>query len=225
MSKLSIIIPTLNEAKNIVAILEALQPLRNAGHEVIIVDGDSHDETRKLAASFVDSLLIGQRGRAHQMNLGANFAHYDILLFLHADTQLPPQADSLILNKLRPQQVWGRFDVQLSGKHWLFRWIERLMNWRSRLTGIATGDQAIFVYKSAFQQVEGYPAQPLMEDIALSKRLKCLSAPICLSEKVTSSSRRWEQKGIIRTIFLMWYLRLAYWLGANPKQLKQYYDK
>ncbi|ALG66518.1 TIGR04283 family arsenosugar biosynthesis glycosyltransferase [Beggiatoa leptomitoformis] len=226
MSKLSIIIPTLNEQACIVATLQPLQSLRVAGHEIILVDGDSQDDTRKLAAPFVDTLLITKRGRAYQMNFGAHFAHHDILVFLHADTQLPNMADRLILQGLiQKRRLWGRFNVRLSGRGFLLWVIAWLMNWRSCLTGIATGDQAIFVYKTVFQQVNGFPEQPLMEDIVLSKRLKNCSSPLCLTAKVITSSRRWEKYGILRTIFLMWYLRVAYRLGKSPQLLKKYYDE
>jgi len=223
---LSIIIPTLNEAKTITTTLESLQTLRKSGHEVIVVDGGSTDNTKNLAKSLVDVVLSTEAGRAHQMNVGAQVANGDILLFLHADTQLPVQAASLIFNGLQKTgQQWGRFNVRLSGNSPFLRIIESLMNIRSRLTGIATGDQAIFVKQNSFQKIQGFPEIPLMEDIALSRCLKSISPPLCLREKVITSSRRWTQRGILRTVLLMWSLRLAYFFGVSPQRLKQWYDK
>jgi rSAM/selenodomain-associated transferase 2 len=220
---LSIIIPTLNEQAIIVESLQILQPLREMGHEVIVVDGSSTDNTRALAAPLVDSILMSKRGRAWQMHLGAKFAHHDILLFLHADTRLPTQANSLIINGLSKKRQWGRFDVRLSGQTLSFRMVERFINWRSRLTGIATGDQAIFVQRRLYMQVQGFPNIPLMEDVALSRQLKKFSRPLCIRTSVITSSRRWEKQGIVRTILLMWGLRLAYALGVSPHTLKKFY--
>ena len=221
---ISIIIPTLNEQTVIKETLQALQPLRKAGHEVIVVDGNSTDNTRVIAAPLVDSVLLATKGRARQMNTGANFAHYDILVFLHADTHLPLEADALIINWLAKKGLrWGRFDVRLSGQALLLRVVERLMNWRSCLTSIATGDQAIFVQRTLYKQVHGFPDIPIMEDIALSRRLKKFGRSLCLRSPVITNSRRWEQHGILRTILLMWGLRLAYRLGVNPQTLEKYY--
>ena len=221
-TRLSIIIPALNEAGGIAETLRPLQILRRHGHEVILVDGGSRDATVVLAATGVDQVIHSSRGRAQQLNAGAHAARGQALVFLHADTQLPPDADQLILHALK-RRLWGRFDVRLSGTHSGLRVIEKLMNWRSRLTGIATGDQAIFVRRETFLAVGGFPAIPLMEDIALSRSLKQLGRPQCLRACVTTSSRRWEQQGLIRTILLMWWLRLAFWLGADPARLAQRY--
>lgn len=222
---LSIIIPTLNEQAVIVDTLQVLQPLRQAGHQVIVVDGGSVDKTRNLAGPLADSvLLMTECGRARQMNFGARFAHHDMLVFLHADTCLPAQADELIIKGLTETgRRWGRFNVRLSGQKWLLRVIEHLMNWRSCLTGIATGDQAIFIERRLYQQVQGFPDIPLMEDIAMSRQLKQSSQPVCIRTVAITSSRRWEQRGIIRTILLMWSLRLIYALGVSPHVLKKYY--
>lgn len=220
---LSIIIPALDEANGIAETLQHLQVLRRRGHEIILVDGGSRDATATLARPWVDQVIHSARGRAVQMNTGARVTRGNVLLFLHADTQLPPDADRLILSALGKRQ-WGRFDVRLSGTRPLLRIIEGMMNGRSRLTGIATGDQAIFVRRDSFQAVGGFPAIPLMEDIALSHALKKLGRPQCLRARVITSSRRWEQRGLVRTILLMWRLRLAYWLGADPARLaKRYY--
>jgi len=224
--KISIIIPVLNEQTVIVETLQRLQTLRKAGHELIIVDAGSTDNTKKLAAPLADYLLEQKkRGRARQMNAGAKFAHNEILLFLHADTHLPADAEILIINGLaKSGRQWGRFDVRLSGQAKLLRLVERLMNWRSCITGIATGDQAIFIQKSLYNKVQGFPEIPLMEDISLSKKLKRISPPLCIRKNpVITSSRRWEENGIIRTILLMWSLRLAYALGVSPETLKKYY--
>src|SRR5262249_14781480 len=154
--------------------------------------------------------VVAPRGRGAQMNAGAAVAQADVLLFLHADTRLPPGADRLIVAALaRPDQVWGRFDARIGGRHPLLPVVATLMNWRSRLTGIATGDQAMFVRRAAFAVVAGFPDIALMEDIIVSKRLRHLSRPACLAARVTTSGRRWDQNGLFRTILLMWHLRAA----------------
>ncbi|MDM8565948.1 TIGR04283 family arsenosugar biosynthesis glycosyltransferase [Candidatus Halobeggiatoa sp. HSG11] len=222
--KISVIIPTLNEQAVIVENLLVLQSLRKVGHELIVVDGGSDDDTYQMAIPLADKILRSERGRAKQMNLGAKSAQYDILLFLHADTFLPVNADGLIINGLANGYKWGRFNVRLSGVARLLRVVEKMMNWRSCLTGVATGDQAIFVRQDLYEQVKGFPDIPLMEDIAFSKNLKCFGSPICIKQPVITSSRRWEQNGIIRTIFLMWRLRLAYFLGISSYKLKDFYN-
>ena len=223
---LSIIIPCLNEAQGITATLSALAPLRARGTEVIVVDGGSADGTPGRAAAFADLIVTAPRGRASQMNAGAARARGEILLILHADTVLPDGADILIVDGLqRSRRGWGRFDVAIAGRHPLLRLVERFMNLRSRLTGIATGDQAIFVTRSLFTAAGGYPEIALMEDIALSKRMKGFGPPLCLKHRLTASARRWEKHGVLRTILLMWGLRLAYWLGADPAKLAVRYDR
>lgn len=223
---LSIIIPVLNEAEGIGKLLVSLKPLRRQGCEIIVCDGGSIDGTVAQAAPLADRIVEASRGRAKQMNAGAAVASGDVLLFLHADTFLPENARSLILDGLkRRDAVWGRFDMRLSGRHPLLRLVEALMNVRSRLTGIATGDQAIFVKKECFDAVGGYPEIALMEDIALSERLKRVGRPLCLKEKVISSSRRWENHGILNTILLMWWLRLRYFFGADPDKLAAHYSR
>jgi rSAM/selenodomain-associated transferase 2 len=223
---LSIIVPCLNEAHGIAGTLVALAPLRTHGTEVIVVDGGSRDGTPERAAPFADLVISARRGRALQMNAGAARARGEILLFLHADTLLPEAADALIVEGLqRTRRGWGRFDVAIAGRHPLLRVVEQLMNLRSRLTGIATGDQAIFVTRSLFTAAGGYPEIALMEDVALSKRLKHFGPPLCLRHRLTTSGRRWEKRGVLRTILLMWRLRLAYWLGADPGKLAMRYDR
>ncbi|MGQ0591163.1 MAG: TIGR04283 family arsenosugar biosynthesis glycosyltransferase [Gammaproteobacteria bacterium] len=224
LARLSIIVPCLNEAAVIVEGLCALAPLRRRGAELILVDGGSRDATSVLACPWVDRVLSAPPGRARQMNTGAREARGDILLFLHADTRLPQNADALITSALDSGRIWGRFDVEIEGRHKMLRVVARLMNLRSRLTGIATGDQAIFVSSRAFRAIGGYPDLPLMEDIALSRRLKSLGRPACLCERVTTSGRRWETQGVWRTILLMWRLRLRYFLGTDPGRLAARYE-
>ena len=216
---LSVVVPVLNEAATLGAQLAALQELRNRGAELLLVDGGSSDGTRELARPLVDRLLEAPRGRAVQMNAGAQASQGEVLLFLHADSRLPPAADDRLRSALVAGAAWGRFDVRIDGRHRLLRVVERMMNWRSRLSGIATGDQAIFVRREVFIALGGYPELPLMEDIALSKRLKRLGRPACLRAVVVTSGRRWEQHGVLRTIVLMWRLRASYFLGADPQQL------
>jgi rSAM/selenodomain-associated transferase 2 len=223
---LSIVVPCLNEAHGIAATLVSLAPLRARGAEVIVVDGGSHDHTAERAAPLADAVITAARGRASQMNAGAARARGEILLFLHADTVLPGAADALIVDGLkRLRRGWGRFDVAIAGRHPLLRVVAWLMNLRSRVTGIATGDQAIFATKSLFTAAGGYPEIPLMEDVALSKRLKRYGPPLCIRHRLTTSGRRWEKRGVLRTVFLMWRLRLAYWLGADPRELAVRYDR
>lgn len=223
--KLSIIIPTLDEADVIAATLTPLQALRRAGHEVVLADGGSRDATTTLAAPLVDKLLNVPRGRARQMNAGAGAAAGDWLLFLHADTLLPAHVDEIMADALaHARRRWGRFDVRLSGAQPTLRVIEATMNLRSRVTGIATGDQAIFVERALFVRVGGFPELALMEDIALSRMLKRHGPPLCLRARVVTSSRRWESRGILPTVLLMWRLRLAYFFGADPQRLvRRYY--
>lgn len=217
---LSIIIPCFNEAETVVGTLQALQQLRRRGGEVIVVDGGSSDGTVARAGPWADKLLAAPRSRAVQMNAGATQASGAILLFLHADCLLPEAADGMIIDGLnRRRKSWGRFDVRISGKHPLLRAVETLMNLRSRATGIATGDQGMFMTRSLFEAAGGFPEIALMEDIALSKRLKRFGAPLCLSHRITTSGRRWEKHGVLRTVILMWRLRFAYWLGADPDKL------
>jgi rSAM/selenodomain-associated transferase 2 len=222
---LSIIIPVLNEGDNVVAALDALADLRALGVEVIVVDGGSRDATVQRARLRADRVLSAPRGRARQMNAGAEKAVGEVLLFLHADTRLPDAAELVLLNGLeRSGRAWGRFDVSIAGKQPLLALVARLMNARSRLTGIATGDQAIFVRRDDFAAAGAFREIPLMEDVALSKRLKRIARPACLRERVVTSGRRWERRGTLRTIVLMWRLRLAYALGADPGRLARRYD-
>jgi rSAM/selenodomain-associated transferase 2 len=221
---LSVDIPVLNEAASILAALEALAPMRARGAEIIVVDGGSADDTVALATPLADRVVTSARGRATQMNAGATAAHGGVLAFLHADTRLPPEADQLILDGLAQSwRAWGRFDVTIEGRHPLLPLIAASMNARSRLTGIATGDQAMFVTREAFATVGGFPEIALMEDIEFARRLKRMSRPLCLRARVTTSGRRWEQRGIMRTVLLMWRLRLAYFFGADTQDLARRY--
>jgi rSAM/selenodomain-associated transferase 2 len=222
--RLSIIVPVLDEASAIADHLRMLAPVRAGGAEIIVVDGGSRDRTAEIAEGLADRVLNASRGRASQMNAGASTAAGDVLLFLHADTRLPARADAVIRDALAAGgRAWGRFDVRIEGRAAILPVVARLMNWRSRLTGIATGDQAIFVTRDAFRAVGGYPDIPLMEDIVLSRRLKRLSPPVCLAARVTTSGRRWDERGAVRTIWTMWRLRLAFALGVDPRRLASSY--
>jgi rSAM/selenodomain-associated transferase 2 len=222
--RLSIIVPVLDEADGIAAALTALAALREQGAELIVVDGESSDDTVLLAAPLADKVLQSPKGRACQMNTGAAASCGETLLFLHADTRLPAKAEQLVIEGLNTsEKAWGRFDVRIAGRSALLSLVAGMMNLRSRLTGIATGDQAIFVRREDFFAVGGYPQQDLMEDIALSSMLKRRSPPLCLRHTVTTSGRRWEKHGICRTILLMWRLRLLYWLGVPSEKLARDY--
>lgn len=225
--RLSIIIPALNEATSIGATLASLQAMRARGVEVVVVDGGSEDATVAIASPLADRIVVSACGRARQMNAGAAGADADVLLFLHADSVLPPDADRLILDALiASPRVWGRFDVKIRGSHRLLPIIASMMNFRSRLSGIATGDQGLFIRRETFQTLGGFADIPLMEDVAICTRLRKISAPICLKQRITTSGRRWEKHGVWRTILLMWCLRLAYFFGANPFALHgRYYRK
>ncbi|AZZ95444.1 glycosyltransferase [Hahella sp. KA22] len=222
----SVIIPTLNEAESISAFLRVLQPLREAGWELILSDGGSRDETVSLAEPRVDKIIVSTPGRATQMNNGAESASGEVLLFLHADTQLPQDAIAQLTAFVASNADWGRFDVALSGRRFMFRVVETLINLRSRITSVATGDQAIFIRRSVFQRLGGYARIPLMEDVEICKRLRSLSPPYCIRARVITSSRRWESRGVWKTIFLMWRLRFEYWLGVAPDKLfRRYYGR
>jgi rSAM/selenodomain-associated transferase 2 len=224
VTTLSIIMPVLDEAERILAALAALGSLRARGTEVIIVDGGSSDDTVAVARRLADQVIDAPRGRASQMNAGAAVARGTVLLFLHADTRLPADADRLVLDGLASSgRAWGRFDVAIEGTHPLFPVIAAFMNARSRLTGIATGDQAMFVSRGPFAAAGGFPAIALMEDITLAHNLKRVSRPLCLSARVTTSGRRWEKRGVVRAVLLMWRLRLMYFFGAEPEELAKRY--
>lgn len=221
---LSIIVPMLNEAVALPAMLAQLAHWRTRGCEVVLVDGGSTDGSAALAGIAGFTVVEAERGRARQMNAGVVAARGEVLLFLHADTQLPADADAAVRVALADtRREWGRFDVRISGRSPLLRVVAALMNLRSRLTGIATGDQAIFVRRDAFAAVGGFPLQPLMEDIEISRRLRCRSRPVCLRQRATTSGRRWEQRGVWRTVWLMWWLRWAYWRGVPAEVLAEAY--
>ncbi|MGH6612406.1 MAG: TIGR04283 family arsenosugar biosynthesis glycosyltransferase, partial [Burkholderiaceae bacterium] len=194
---------------------------------VFVVDGGSADATCERARSAADHVLQSARGRAQQMNAGAAMAlaaGAEALLFLHVDCKLPERADQLIDNALRDSGcAWGRFDVRIEGAARMLHIIAMSMNWRSRLTGICTGDQAIFITHAMFERLRGFAPIALMEDIEFSKRANAISRPIVIRQRVTTSSRRWQRHGIWRTILLMWRFRLAYFFGADPQRLADRY--
>ena len=223
MTKLSIVMPVLDEAAEIEAALQALAPYRARGVEIIVADGGSGDGTAELARPLAGRVIAAPRGRSLQMNAGAAIAQGDVLLFLHADTRLPEDADRLLLDGLaRSGRSWGRFDVRFDDGG-LLRIVAATMNLRSRLTGIATGDQALFMTRAAFQSAGGFPPIALMEDVALSARLKRTSKPLALRTRVTTSARRWRAQGTLRTVLLMWRLRLGYFFGSDPNGLAKAY--
>ena len=224
MMRLSIVVPVLNEAQGIERFLHQFEAARREGHELIVVDGCSDDETVRLARPLCDVLLTSPPGRAQQMQTGVNAASGDALWLVHADTRLRPGTFRSVVRALGDgRSTWGRFNVRLSGSRWMFRVIERMINLRSCLSAIATGDQALFVERNALDRVGGIPQQALLEDVELCKRLKREVRPICLADKLTTSSRRWERAGIVRTVLLMWGLRLAYFCGMRPERLHKSY--
>lgn len=226
MKRISIIIPVLNEFEALRQHLPSLQKARAAGHELILVDGGSTDGGVASSTSLVDVVIASEPGRAGQMNAGAEVARNEVLLFLHVDTQLPEDGlEQIQIAMAKLSSMWGRFDVRLSGARPVLRLIEFMINLRSRVSGVATGDQAIFVRTSVFRRVGGFAKVPLMEDVALSKTLRRIASPVCLRARVTTSSRRWEKHGVVRTVLLMWWLRLLYVLGVTPATLHTMYVK
>jgi rSAM/selenodomain-associated transferase 2 len=224
--KIAIVVPVFNEALALPSLMKHLTALKettNQDFELVFADGGSTDGTVALIAKSGFRVITSPKGRAWQMNAGAAQTTGDVLLFLHADTQLPQNAIKDIASSLRGDICWGRFDVRIAGKPWMLGVVARMMNWRSRLIGIATGDQAMFMTRVAFQAIGGFPQQALMEDIEASRRLRLLSRAACISSLVVTSGRRWETRGVWTTIFLMWRLRWAYWRGQNPKQLAELY--
>ena len=213
----------LNEEVNLSRLSRHLQSISQQGHEVIIVDGGSIDNTLAVAHEISDMIIVSKAGRALQMNSGADIASGELLLFLHADTLLPDDALRVIADSSQDKDYWGRFDVRLSSNKLVYRVIERLMNLRSCFTSIATGDQAIFIRRGLFDRIGGFQSIPLMEDIALSRALKQSCRPVCIKQKIESSPRRWHKHGVIRTVLSMWGLRLAYYVGVSPEQLAKYY--
>ncbi len=222
-SPLCVVMPVLNEAQAIEATLQALAPLRQCGARVVVVDGGSEDDTMAKARPHADAVISAPRGRAAQMNAGAALGWGEVLLFLHADTTLPDGADERLLQALTQGHLWGRFDVRIAGRHRMLAVVATMMNLRSRWTGIATGDQAMFMRREVFAQLGGFAPLPLMEDIDMSRRLRGLGAPACLRERVITSGRRWEQRGVWRTMALMWRLRWRYWRGESAHALAQDY--
>ena len=225
--RLAVVVPVLNEAATIEAALGRLAPLRDRGARLIVVDGGSDDDTAARAEPLADRVLAAPRGRASQMNAGAQADEArdaDVLLFLHADTQLPQDADRIVARALADgAHSWGRFDVRLDADGWPLRLVETLMNWRSRATGIATGDQAIFATRAAFDWLHGFAPLPLMEDVDFCSRAKRLTRPAALRSRVVTSARRWQRHGVWRTVALMWWLRLSYFFGADPAALARRY--
>ncbi len=225
--RISIVVIALNEEQALPGLLDDLRPMREAGHEIIVVDGGSRDATRTLARAGADQVLCCPPGRARQSNAGARVAHGRLLWFLHADSRVSGAVRQAFDGFVEPG--WGRFDVVIRAEggqracRLALRGIAWAMNLRSRLSGIATGDQGIFVSREWFDRVGGFPEQPLMEDIALSRALKRRVSPQCLRGPLSTSGRRWCQRGVVRTVVLMWGLRLGYWLGVSPRILASWY--
>ena len=239
MATVSIIIPILNEADNLAHLFTNINSLNPMPQQVIVVDGGSNDDSIRIVRRFINKVMAdnyckidwqmteSKAGRALQMNTGAALATGEVLLFLHADTQLPMNAIETISEAMKRAE-WGRFDVRIDSRQPTLRLVSQMINWRSKLSGIATGDQAIFISQSLFEQIGGYPNQALMEDVELckqlkSKQLKGIAKPACLKSKVITSARRWQQHGTWRTIILMWHLRFDYWRGVSADHIRQRY--
>ena len=224
-TSVAIIMPVLNEAAILESRITDLRQLQTWA-ELCIVDGGSADSTVALARTITPHVLCCQPGRALQMNRGAEEAHAEYLLFLHGDTVLPADFEAFIAALGNARPFWGFFPVQLVPGGRVLTVVERCINWRSRLTAVATGDQAIFVRRELFERLSGYAAIPLMEDVELSKRLRQFAQPFRWGSAVQTSSRRWQQRGVVPTVLQMWDLRLRYFLGASPQHLHaRYYGK
>lgn len=233
LPSVSIIVPLLDERLNLPVLVEQLMAI--APSQIILVDGGSTDGSWQWIQQYVNATvesaavetiaLQHAAGRAGQMNAGARHASAELLLFLHADTRLPPNPCRYLAALDQHDLAWGRYDVQFDSEQGAMSVIAWFINWRSRFSGIATGDQAIFVTRAAFDKVGGFDELPLMEDVALCRKLKGVSKPLCLQQRVTTSARRWQQGGIARTVLLMWLLRFAYWVGVSPARLARYYAR
>ncbi|WP_419812176.1 TIGR04283 family arsenosugar biosynthesis glycosyltransferase [Bacterioplanoides sp.] len=220
----SVVVPFYNEQAEMPALLAHLRHWQSRGCEILLVDGGSQDDSAHIAQQHGFKVIQSDKGRALQMNAGAQQASGKVLVFLHADSRLPTDADQQILQAIEQQYYrWGRFNLTIDGQAKMFPVISWLINQRSRLTSVATGDQAIFVRRDEFLRLGGYPQQPLMEDVELCLRLKQYSRPACLTSRVSTSGRRWQQQGVWRTIFLMWRLRWLYWRGVSATTLAEYY--
>jgi rSAM/selenodomain-associated transferase 2 len=222
--RISVIIPVLDDAEPLQQLLNQLGGLITDRAEVVVVDGGSSDLSAMIAGSHSVVLVHSERSRARQLNAGIAAAKAPVIWMLHADCEVSPDVWRCMEWMAGDESIrWGRFDVALSGRHWMLRWVERMMNLRSRATSICTGDQGIFVRRRVLDAVGGVPEQPLMEDIELSRRLRRLGRSYCARETLGASSRKWEAEGIGSTIVLMWRLRLAYFFGADPRQLAERY--
>ncbi len=222
-ASVSIIVPTLNESRSIEILLQQLQFLREDGIEVIVSDGGSIDDTCKKAKKLCDLLIIGEASRSLQMNLGAKNSRKSWLWFVHADTIFLKSPRDIIRSFEKADRSWGFCQICLDGKGWYFRVIEWMMNKRSKASQIGTGDQGIFIHRKKFNELNGFAPIPLMEDIEICKRLKSIESPRILDKFLQTSARRWEKKGVLRTIFLMWALRLGFFFRISPKKLSRFY--
>lgn len=221
----SIVVPLLNEREQLPELITQLKELKAfSSCEIILVDGGSTDGSVEIANAEGLQVISSPCGRATQMNIGANFACGNWLLFLHADTRLPQGALNAIASAVAQGAEWGRFNIRIDGGNFWFPLISTMINWRSRLSGIATGDQAIFVRRTLFEQLGGFARQPLMEDVELSRQLLKTTRPHCLQQKVTTSGRRWQKFGVLRTVLLMWRLRFDYWRGVPVESLARRYE-
>ena len=224
MQSFSIIVPVLNEEVFLTRYLNVFRRFLNDGHEIIIIDGGSSDNSARLTQELGCKVLISKPSRGLQQHVGALQSENEILLFLHADTNLPNDAFSLIHQALKSSnKSWGRFDVSFSNSSLIYKIIAWMMNKRSCLTGIVTGDHIIFTTRSSYFKSGGFADIPIMEDIDISKRLKLISKPICLKHKVVTSSRKWEQQGVSKTIIKMWCLRTLFFFGVSSKRLARLY--
>ena len=221
---LSIIIPVRNEASHLPSLLNALQKRKSDNTEVIVVDGCSEDDTLNVICQRKNRILRSEPGRAQQMNTGARHAKGEYLWFLHADSKVDFDFESIIESGLKNKK-WGWFNVRLSNTKIIFRVIESMMNYRSKITSVATGDQGIFIHKNIFIEQGLFPSIALMEDVKFSKKIRSSESPFISDTPLETSTRRWEQNGPIRTIFKMWTLRLLFFLGASPNWLNKQYNK
>lgn len=219
---LSIVIPVRNDAAALERLRASLGAPLDPSVEVVVVDGASTDASSEVARRAGWQVVASPPGRGRQLNAGCRAAAGQWLWLLHADSEVPVPALTYLRQLGGPG--WGRFDVRFVAAEGGLRLVAWLMNWRSRVTGICTGDQGIFVHRRLLEAVHGVPEQPLMEDVELSRRLKRLGRPLCPAIALGTSPRRWQRDGLVSTVLAMWGFRLRYWWGADPETLaKAYY--
>ena len=220
-ARISVIIPVLNEAENIAATIASTKNV-----EVIVVDGGSQDSTVQIAKELgVKVVLFNTANRAQQMNAGAQTATGEILLFLHADTRLPIQFDTMVYQAITSNVAAGAFALRIDSALWRLRLVEMSVNMRSRIFALPYGDQAIFLKAQLFHELDGFADLPIMEDFELICRLRRRGRIAIISTPVITSKRRWQKLGIMQTIFINQVAIIAYLLRISPQKIAAWYRR